>query len=80
MLIDECVCNNLHDVCLHNLINEEKKLQDEVRDNAKHWKDKFVMEKSMKEKEVMKTDKQMDECSCRNERIICAKNLSRKKS
>ena len=45
-LIDECVCNNVYNVCLCGLINEENNiLQEEVRENAKHWKDKFFMEK-----------------------------------
>ena len=45
LLIDECMCNNLRNVCLCNLINEEKKKQDEVRENAKHLKDNIFMEK-----------------------------------
>ena len=50
LLIDEHVCNNLHNVCLYNLTHEEKKLRDEVRKNAKHWKDKFFMKKARKKK------------------------------
>ena len=58
LLIDERMRDNFHDVCLHDLINEENKiLQEEVRENAKHWKDKIFMEKSMKEKEVLKIDR-----------------------
>ena len=42
LLIDERACNNFHDACLRDLINEENKiLQDEVRQNAKHWKEHF---------------------------------------
>ena len=59
LLIDECVCNNLHNVCVCNLINEASKItQDEIRGNAKHWKDKICTKTIMKEKEIMKIDRQ----------------------
>ena len=66
---------------MHNLINEENKiLQDEVRENAKHRKDNFFMEKSMKEKEAMKIDRQTDESLCSNVHVFCVNNLSREES
>ena len=34
----------------------------------------------MKKKEVMKIDRQMDECSCRNACDVCSDNLSREES
>ena len=72
---------NLYNVCLCNLINEVIKiLQDEVRKNAKNWKDKIFLEKSMKEKEVMKIERQMDECLCSSAYNVSANNLSREES
>ena len=38
------------------------------------------MEKSIKEKEIMKIDRQMDEYLCSNAYKVCANNLSREES
>ena len=55
LLIDEHAWNNLHNVCLHNLTHEEDKfLQEEVKEDSKHWKEKMYVEKSTKAEEVTK--------------------------
>ena len=53
------MCRNLCNVCLHNLTNEENEiLQDEAKENAKQWNERFYIEKSIKEEEeVMKVNR-----------------------
>ena len=47
LLIDECVCNNLCNVCLRTLTHEENKiLQEEAKVESKTWKDKLHAEKA----------------------------------
>ena len=58
----------------------KEKLQNEVKESAKQWKEKFYIEKSMKEEEVMKVNRQVEECLCRNVCNVCSKNLSREES
>ena len=70
------MCCNSHNICLRALIIEETKiLQIEIKENEKHWKYKCFMEKFMKEKEIMKINRQVDECSCSNVCDACATNL-----
>ena len=60
--VEECLCFNSHDVCVRALITEETKiLQVEIKENEKHQKDTFFMENFMKEKEIIKIDRQMGE-------------------
>ena len=71
----------MHNNLFHNLINGESKItQDEVRNNVKHQKDKIFIEKIMKEKEIMKIDRQMDEYLCNNVHNVCADNSCREES
>ena len=77
--MDEYVCNNLCNVCLHNLINEERKItQDAIRENAKKWKGNFLTGNFAKEK--MEIDEQMEECLCINVCSIYVHNLHREES
>ena len=46
LLIDECVCNNLHNICLHNSTHEEDNiLQEEVKKNKNIGKKNFMQKK-----------------------------------
>ena len=78
VLIDNCMCDNLHNVCLHTLTHEEDKIQKEKANNeVKQWKEKFRAMKSAREEEAMEVARQMDECVCRNVCNICWNSLSR---
>ena len=51
LLINECVCNNLCNVCLHALTHEEDKiLQEKAKEESKQWKEKFYAKKIVKKK------------------------------
>ena len=78
VLIDNCMCDGSHDVCLHSLTQEEDKIQKEkANKEVNSGKNKFRAMKNAKEEEAMEVTRQMDEHACRNVHNICWNSLSR---